>query len=123
MEDCVPIPESAYGSVELPSAAKTVFVAEITCLMCSRTVGTAVASRWPPISTVLVRFEGWTVFRRVSLHQLRCSDCGGNTAPTEVTIRKLRRERPLAWQNDKPPGGRPPKWLVAQRKAARLRGD
>jgi len=119
----VPIPESAYGSVELPSAAKTVFAAEITCLMCSRTVGTAVDIRWPPISTVLVRFEGWTVFRRVSLHQLRCSDCGGNTAPTEVTIRKLRRERPLDWQNEQPHRGRPPKWLVAQRQAARLQGE
>src|SRR6266542_2206898 len=42
------IPESAYSSTELPSPTTTtrktttVFVAEVTCVMCSRLVGTAV---------------------------------------------------------------------------------
>lgn len=113
------IPQSAYTSAEFPSAARTVFAAEITCLMCSRTVGIAVDIHWPPMTAVLFKLEGSTVFRRVPLHQLRCWECGGNTVPTEVTIRKLRRERPLDWQNEQPHRGRPPKWLVEQRAAAR----
>jgi len=115
------IPESAYSSAEFPSAAKTVFVAEITCLLCSRPVGIAIDSRWPPVSTVLIRLSGSKVLRRMALHQLRCGECGGNTAPTEVTERLIRRERPIDWQSEQPPRGRPPKWLVAQRAAARLR--
>jgi len=114
------IPESAYRSAQFPSEAKAVLAAELACLMCGRTIGTAVDIRWPPIGSVLVRFEGSAVFKRVALHQLRCWDCGGNTAPTEVTIRTLRRERPLDWQNDQPHRGRPPKWLVEQRQAASL---
>jgi hypothetical protein len=114
------VSESAWSSAQLPSAANSVFAAELACLMCSRMVGIAIDVRWPPISTVLIRFEGSTVFKRVALHQLRCCDCGGNTAPTEVTIRTLRRERPLDWQNERAHRGRPPKWLVEQRRAARL---
>ena len=112
------IPESAYRSADFPSAVTTVFAAEITCLMCSRTVGTAVDAQWPPTTAVLFQLEGSKVFRRVPLHQLRCPDCRGNTAPTEVEIRTLRRERPVDWHNERPHRGRPPKWLVAQRQAA-----
>jgi len=114
----MPIPESVYGSAEFSSAVTTVFAAELTCLMCSRTLGTAVDTHWPPLSDVLCRFEGSNVFRRVPLHQLRCPDCGGNTTPTEVTKRTLRRERPVDWRNERPHRGRPPKWLVEQREAA-----
>jgi hypothetical protein len=114
------IPESVYRSVELPATKTPVFAAEIACLMCSRTVGIAVDTRWPPVSAVLFRVEGSTLFRRIPLHQLRCWECGGNTAPAEVSIRTLRREDPLDWQNEIPHRGRPPRWLVEQRRAARL---
>jgi hypothetical protein len=114
------MPESISHSAQTPSAAATVFAAELACLMCSRTLGTAIDTHWPPNQAVLIRLEGSSAFKRVPLQQLRCPDCGGNTAPTEVTTRTLRRERPVDWQDERPHRGRPPKWLVAQRLAARM---
>lgn len=114
------IPESAYRSDEFVSSRTTVFVAEIACIMCTHVLGTAVDSRWPPVGAVLFQTQGSTVLRRIELERLRCPNCGGNTAPTEVTTRLLRRERPCEpGQDDEPRRGRPPKWLVAQRAAAR----
>ena len=114
------IPESAYRSEEFSASRTTVFVAEVACIMCTHVVGTAVDSRWPPVSTVLFQAQGSTELRRVVLERLRCPECGGNTAPTEVTTRLLRRECPSdAEADDEPRRGRPPKWLVAQRAAAR----
>jgi hypothetical protein len=124
------IPESAFRSPEFPPDLKpkptptlstsrtTVFVAEIVCIMCSRRVGTAVDTGWPPTGSVLIQAEGSTVLRRIQLNRLYCPDCGGNTQATEVTTRLLRRERPMNWHDDQPHRGRPPKWLVEQRTAA-----
>ena len=111
------IPESAYRSDDLPAPTTTVFVAEITCILCTRVVGTAIDLRWPPVRTVLIQMDGSSVLRRVELRHLRCADCGGNTAATEVTTRLLRRERAIDWQKEQPRRGRPPRWLVAERAA------
>ena len=114
------IPESAYRSEEFSSSRNTVFVAEVACIMCTHVLGIAVDSRWPPVSTVLFQTHGSTVLRRVVLERLRCPNCGGNTAPSDLTTRLLRRERPSdPGADEKPRRGRPPKWLVAQRAAAR----
>jgi hypothetical protein len=112
------IPESVYRSQAFPAAATPVFVAEITCIMCTAVVGTAIDTRWPPVHAVLIEMEGSSALRRVALNQLRCPVCGGNTEATEVTPRLLRRER-ANWQQDRPRIGRPPKWLAAAREAAR----
>ena len=123
------IPESAYGSTELPSPSTTtrktttVFVADITCILCSREIGTAVAPKWPPVISVLVQLEGSAVLRRIALDRLRCPDCGGNSAPSEVTTRLFRHERPIDWQEEQPRRGRPPRWLIAQRTAGSARSD
>lgn len=114
----MPIPESAYRSDEFSASATTVFVAEIACIMCTRILGTAIDTRWPPLNTVLIQMEGSTVLRRVELGRLRCDVCGGNTAPTEVTTRLLRRERAIDWQREQPRRGRPARWLVAERARA-----
>jgi hypothetical protein len=111
------IPEAAYGSDEFPAPTTTVFVAEIACILCTRVVGTAIDLRWPPVRTVLIQMDGSNVLRRVELRRLRCADCGGNTAATEVTTRFLRRERAIDWQIEQPRRGRPPKWLVDERAA------
>src|SRR5579859_7237840 len=110
------IPESAFRSNEFPASATTVFVADIACILCARTVGTAIDVRWPPLTTVLIQMDGSKILRRVELRRLRC-DCGGNTAATEVTTRLLRREGAIDWRREQPRRGRPPKWLVAERAA------
>ena len=113
------IPESAYSANEFSSPATVVFVAEITCILCAREVGIAVDRRWPPVGTVLIQPVGSKILSRVELHRLRCPDCGGNTSTEEVTIRLLRRERPIDWKREeRPRRGRPPKWFVEQRRAA-----
>jgi hypothetical protein len=94
-------------------------VAEISCLMCSRTVGTVVATRWLPVGVVLIQPAGSNRLQRCLVDRLRCPDCNGNTAPTEVTQQSIRRERVIDWQTGDQRRGRPPKWLVAQRAAAR----
>src|SRR6266568_1971999 len=114
------IPESAYRSDEFPRPAMTVFVAEIACILCARVVGTAIDTRWPPLSTVLIQTEGSAVLRRVELTRLRCEVCGGNTSATEVKRRLLRRERAIDWQREQPRRGRPPKWLLAERVDGRV---
>lgn len=109
------IPESAYGSDEFSAPATTVFVAEIACMMCTRVLGTAIDTRWPPLNTVLIQIQGSNLLRRVELGRLHCDVCGGNTSATEITARLLRRERASDWQDDQPRRGRPPKWLVEER--------
>jgi hypothetical protein len=111
------IPESAYQTDEFPSPATTVFVAEIACILCTRVLGTAIDTRWPPLNSVLIQMEGSAVLRRLDLARLRCDVCGGNTSATEVTTRLLRSERAIDWQREQPRRGRPPKWLVAERAA------
>jgi hypothetical protein len=112
------IPESVFRSDAFPAPTTPVFVAEIACIMCTAVVGTAIDTRWPPVLTVLLELEGSRVLRRVELDRLRCPHCGGNTEATEVTPRLLRRDR-VDWRLDRPRVGRPPKWLAAQRAAAR----
>ena len=111
------IPESVFRSEAFPAPATPVFVAEIACIMCTAVVGTAIDTRWPPVLTVLIEFDGSRVLQRVELDRLRCPQCGGNTAATEVTPRLLRRDR-LDWRLDRPRLGRPPKWLAALRATA-----
>jgi hypothetical protein len=48
---------------------------------------------------------------------MRCPTCCGNTEVTELTLRNVRLEGPTDWQSDRPRRGRPPKWLVALRRA------
>src|SRR2546428_5195883 len=117
------IPESAYVSDEFRSPTVTVFVAEVTCILCAREVGIAVDTRWPPVGTVLIQMDGSNVLRRVELRRLRCPDCGGNTSTDEVTTRLLRRERSIDWKREeRPRRGRTPKWLSEKRKADGMSG-
>ena len=91
------IPESAYGSTELPSPptatrkTTTVFVADITCILCSREIGTAVAPNWPPVISVLVQLEGSAVLRRIALDRLRCPDCGPMLGSVGASITSIER--------------------------------
>jgi len=53
---------------------------------------------------------------------LRCASCGGNAYPDEVIVVRL--YPPVRCDDGDPPRrGRPPKWLVAARKAQFTGGD
>jgi len=114
------ISESALRATRLFAPEAAVFVAEIACLMCSRFVGIAIATRWPPVGVVLLQPAGSATLHRCAVGRLRCLDCGGNTAAAEVERRSIRAEKSVDWQAMERRRGRPPRWLVAQREAARL---
>jgi hypothetical protein len=52
--------------------------------------------------------------------RLRCPRCGGAVYIDEVDIVD-RRVEPIEWEDDGPRRGRPPKWLVEQRRRKRER--
>ena len=102
-----------------PTTIRRVMVAEITCLLCARTIGTATADTWPPASPVLFQPIGSRTVRVVAAWwRVRCPDCGGNTVVSELVARTVRCESPADWSAERPRRGRPPNWLVAQRRAA-----
>jgi hypothetical protein len=93
------------------------FVAEITCLLCARPVGTTRSNRWPPIGPILFQpADSNSANLLLAWWRVRCEMCGGNTAATELTTRTVRVEQPIDWRAERPRRGRPPKWLVEQRR-------
>ena len=91
---------------------------EFGCLMCSREFGTLVCTAIPVSGAVTIQQPGG--FRiEVSVEQLRylrCASCGGSILPTEITREEVRVEGRIDWSKDRPRRGRPPKWLVDQRR-------
>jgi hypothetical protein len=107
---------------EVSGDAILVYVVDLVCLQCGRLVGELDAPRWP--------WYGHTLFRHsrdappvqvANWRQLRCRACGGKPCPEEFEIK---RKYPALSREDlvEPRRGRPPKWLVEQRRK-QLDGD
>ena len=95
------------------------FRIDVRCLACGRLEGTLEVDRWPTAgpclfqtahpSVPVVEVAAWTA--------LRCSTCRGNVYADD--IRAVRIYPPVAWDDDASHRrGRPPRRLVAQRKAS-----
>jgi hypothetical protein len=118
----MPAPEPAQpvqsSSTAPPSARyQRIFVAEITCLLCARPVGTVRSNQWPPIAPILLQpADSPSASTLAAWWRVRCTVCGGNTAASEVTTRTIRIDQPIDWRADPPRRGRPPKWLVEGRR-------
>jgi hypothetical protein len=100
---------------------RRVFVAEITCLLCGREAGNAVADRWPPTGPILFRppdAQAAMIVR--AWWRLRCTVCGGNTAADKISTRMVRLEPAIDWREVRPRRGRPPNWLLEQRRSAAI---
>jgi hypothetical protein len=91
---------------------------EFGCLMCSRDFGVLVCTSLPVCGTITIHQPGG--FRvEITVDQLRllrCPACGGSILPTEIIREEVRVERRIDWSEDRPRRGRPPKWLVEQRR-------
>jgi DNA-directed RNA polymerase subunit RPC12/RpoP len=85
---------------------RTFVLADLKCYMCGATVGSFEHERGKPRS--------WDTAR------LRCPRCGGSVYVDQVEIVD-RRTEPLEWEDEGPRRGRPPKWLVEQRRRKRER--
>jgi hypothetical protein len=102
-----------------PSDPIVVFRVDLGCLLCARTIGTFETRRWPWFGPVVLRppHEAPAV-SVANWSRLRCLTCGGNVYPDEVRTVK---HYPFVCLDDLelPRRGRPPRWLVEQRRAAR----
>ena len=91
---------------------------EFSCLMCSRDFGTLVCTSLPVCGTITIQQPGgFHVEMGVDqLRFLRCPTCRGSILPTEIIREEVRVERRIDWSEERPKRGRPPKWLVEQRR-------
>jgi hypothetical protein len=108
------LPEPAALSAQPP---RYVFVADIECLLCARAIGVVIADHWPPDAAVQFQPAGSSATTTIDSRRLRCTSCGGNTVACEIVRRRMRKEGPIDWRSEQPRRGRPPKWLVDERRA------
>jgi len=95
---------------------RTFVLADLKCYMCGATAGSIERERDSSVPTVAIQRAGhvgqivaWEASR------VRCPRCGGSVYVDQVEIVD-RRIEPLEWEDEGPRRGRPPKWLVEQRR-------
>jgi hypothetical protein len=118
------------GVLEIPPAGvarpmqptiRTFVLADLKCYLCGATAGSIERERGSRISRVSMERGGRV--RPVGAGQtaqLRCPRCGGSLYVDQVEIVD-RRIEPIEWEDEGPRRGRPPKWLVEQRRRKRER--
>lgn len=105
----------------MPPEIRTFVLADLKCYMCGAAVGSIERERASSVPTVALERDG-----RVGLigawetSRLRCPRCGGSVYVDQVEIVD-RRIEPVEWEDEGPRRGRPPKWLVEQRRRKRER--
>jgi hypothetical protein len=104
----------------LQPTVRTFVLADLKCYMCGATAGSLERERGSTTPQVAIERAGnvgsivaWETSR------LRCPRCGGSVYVDQVEIVD-RRTEPVEWEDDGPRRGRPPKWLVEQRRRKRV---
>ena len=112
-ENSEPTPISSRKVRRLPRVT-----VEFGCLMCAREFGVLLCAALPVGGVVTIQQPGGIHIELPiqRLRCLRCTACGGSVLPTEITWEEVRVERRINWTEDRPRRGRPPKWLVEQRR-------
>jgi DNA-directed RNA polymerase subunit RPC12/RpoP len=100
---------------------RTYVLADLKCYMCGTTAGSIERERGSQLPTVAIQrgslvgtINAWEATR------VRCPRCGGSVYVDQVEIVD-RRIEPVEWEDEGPRRGRPPKWLVEQRRRKRER--
>jgi hypothetical protein len=95
---------------------RTFVLADLKCYLCGASAGSLEREQGSTAPRVAIERAGrsgsigvWDTAR------LRCPRCGGSVYVDQVEIVD-RRFEPLEWDDDGPRRGRPPKWLVEQRR-------
>ena len=98
----------------------TYLVGELVCHLCGTTAGTIQSEHRPLPRTV--RFTAAGSDKSVLVldwRRLRCARCGGALFVEDLETVRQRIEPKNIWDDERPRRGRPPKWLVEQRKRER----
>jgi hypothetical protein len=120
----VPEPSTSTGGQALPDVSAPSFVrvylVELRCLACGRDIGVLETHVWPTARPVLIRVDRGERAQTVpDWTRLGCVVCNGNAVVEEIS--SMRVYPALSPEElDVPRRGRPPAWLVAQRRAAAL---
>jgi hypothetical protein len=95
---------------------RTYVLADLKCYMCGATAGQIERERGSTTPRVALERGGNVgMIAAWQTSRLRCLRCGGSVYVDQVEIVE-RRVEPVDWEDDGPRRGRPPKWLVEQRR-------
>ena len=102
------------------AARQVRFTADLTCLLCGRSLGTLDGgSSWPPHGEALLYRPGRDEPTPVAgWWRLRCATCGGALMATEVTSHPVRPEVAVDWTPISARRSHPPNLVVAGRAVA-----
>jgi hypothetical protein len=96
-----------------PGSGRTVYLAELQCFLCGHVAGSIEVDRQPmPLFGIWHSANGSAPRRLADWRSMRCGRCGGAlyVDSVEALVRHDEEHRPP------PRRGRPPKWLVEERK-------
>ena len=100
---------------------RTYLLADLKCYLCGASAGCLEQERGSTAPLVAIERAGRAATIGVwDTSRLRCPRCGGSVYVDQVEIVD-RRTEPLEWEEEGPRRGRPPKWLVEQRRRKRER--
>jgi hypothetical protein len=104
--------------VDEQTPGRTAYLAELQCFLCGSTAGSIESDRKPlPADGVWHPAGGGGPQRVADWRQLRCNRCGG--ALFAESIEAVTRHDDAERLRDAPRRGRPPKWLVEERRRQR----
>ena len=95
----------------------TVYVADLTCILCGSEAGRIESNRVPLPSIASFLPRGGSHATVAEWRRLRCARCGGSLVAEDVTPVE-RYPVVIEDESNRPRRGRPPKWLLEQRRQA-----
>jgi hypothetical protein len=102
-----------------PTPGRTVYLAELQCFLCGSQAGSIETDRKPlPPYGIFHPAAGGKPLRVADWRSLRCNRCGG-ALYTENVEAVVRHEEADEVRREAPRRGRPPKWLVEERRRQR----
>ena len=102
-----------------PNPGRLAYLAELQCFMCGSLAGSIESDRKPlPPYGIWHPAAGGPAQRVADWRQLRCGRCGGALF-TESVEAVVRHDDTAGSGREVPRRGRPPKWLVEERRRAR----
>ena len=100
---------------------RTFLLADLTCYLCGASAGSIEEERGGMATRVAIQRAGRSgSIGILDTARIRCPRCGGSVYIDSVEIVD-RRYEPVEWEDEGPRRGRPPKWLVEQRRRKRER--